>query len=110
MCLNRRVVFAIGITVHFLVFINLFSMIKDIHIVYSIVITILFFTLPILLSIFTKCPKCSNFIFYNPHANFAQFNPSLPLSNKYCKKCGQDLDKCEIETDEITNKHLGKPN
>ena len=106
MCLNRRIIFVIGITIHLLVFINLFDMIKDIHIVYSIVIIILFFTLPILLSRLTKCPKCSSFIFYNPHANFARYDFLLPLSNKYCKKCGQDLDKCVIEPDEETNKRL----
>jgi hypothetical protein len=48
----------------------------------------------IIVTLFCKCPKCQNRI-----GNHRYGFVNLKFS-KYCQKCGQDLMKCEIETDE----------
>jgi hypothetical protein len=43
---------------------------------------------------------------YHPEATFGKHNGFLPFYNKYCNQCGQNLDKCKIQSDEITNEKL----
>ena len=46
------------------------------------------------------CPKCQHTVGRSKNDFIMIF------SDEICKKCGQDLKKCEIESDEITNKRL----
>ena len=72
------------------------------------ILTIFFdsrFFIIILLSViadfYIRCPKCNHVVGLskNGYVTFSYFTST-------CKKCGQDLKKCEIEPDEITNKRL----
>ena len=50
---------------------------------------------------YTRCPKCNHMIGLSKNG-YITFN----YFTNICKKCGQDLNKCEIEPNEITNKRL----
>jgi len=63
-----------------------------------VIILLLFFTL--LLSFFLRCPKCNHVV------GLTKNSYSVPNFDHICKKCGQDLQKCEIESDEVTNQRL----
>ena len=46
------------------------------------------------------CPKCKHTV------GRSKNNIIMIISDEICKKCGQDLKRCEIEPDEITDKRL----
>ena len=66
---------------------------------FNTVIILLFLFTP-LLGFLLRCPKCNHVV------GLTKNNYSVPNFDHMCKKCGQDLQKCEIESDEITNQRL----
>jgi len=63
-----------------------------------------FFLITFLLGIVnlsTRCPKCDHMVGLSKNGYI-----TLSYFTSTCKKCGQDLKKCEIEPDKITNKRL----
>ena len=105
MCFIRRPAFIFGMLLNFYIF---SIPIEGIPAFVVLVKILLFIFIQVLLGLLTRCPKCSNWIAYNPHAAFGKHNALLPFYHRYCKNCGQNLDKCEIEQDEITNSRLKK--
>ena len=66
----------------------------------SLYIIITFFLL--YLGSFMHCQKC------NHQLGRTKNGYATPFSDSICVKCGQDLDSCTVESDEITNKRLEK--
>ena len=46
------------------------------------------------------CPKCNHTVGHSKN------DIIMIISDEICKKCGQNLEICEIESDEITDKRL----
>jgi len=61
-----------------------------------------FFILVGFLNYFIKCPKCHKPVGQTKNGGVS------PLRWYICDKCGQNLLKCEIEPDEITDKRIAK--
>ena len=57
--------------------------------------------LSVIADLYIRCPKCNQLVGLskNGYVTFSYFS-------SICKKCGQDLKKCKIEPDEITDKRL----
>ena len=57
--------------------------------------------LSVIADLYIRCPKCNHLVGLskNGYVTFDYFT-------SVCKKCGQDLKRCEIEPDEITDKRL----
>jgi hypothetical protein len=51
---------------------------------------------------FNKCPKC------HKQVTETKTGGVSPLRWYICDKCGQNLLKCEIEPDEVTDKKIGE--
>jgi len=67
-----------------------------------------FFLIVLLLGIidfYIKCPKCGYKVGLSKNGYI-----TLNIFNQICSKCGQNLNKCEIEPDEITNQRLKQKN
>jgi hypothetical protein len=63
--------------------------------------------LVLLFSLFFKCHKCQLSYSDIPDNGKYLFGGGVtPLVGKYCRQCGQNLLKQEIESDEITNERI----
>ena len=51
---------------------------------------------------FIKCPKCHKPVIETKNGGVS------PLRWYICDQCGQNLLKCEVEPDEVTNKRINK--
>jgi len=84
-------------------FINIFLFI---FFFFSIIFSSKFIFIVLLLSIinlYVECPKCRHTVGLskNGYITFSHFK-------SFCQKCGQDLKKCNIESDDIINKRIKK--
>ena len=108
MCFMRRPIWIIGMIINFFIIIKASQSFENKSLFFILFHIFLFFLLPLLIDFLTRCPKCSRWMSYHPESTFGKHNPFLPFYNKYCSQCGQNLDKCKIESDEIANKKLKK--
>ena len=100
MCFMRRPIWIFTIITHLYIFGKyVFINFEEKHVLINLASVILFLLIPLLIDFLTRCPKCSRWMSYHPESTFFKHNGFLPFYNKYCNQCGQNLDKCKIESE-----------
>jgi len=92
MCIFRRIIFLIGLVGHIFIISYMMPLVEN-NLFMILGLLLYFFTFPIILSHFTKCPKCGTWIGYELDGTYYKQNISSIFS-KDCKTCGYNTFKC----------------